>query len=209
MTAVLRGRISRLVQRQTPAGIVFEFWVDAVEGSGPARASDRIAGQFREGDLVQVEGKRDANGVLDANSMTRIAAAESPLPPWLRSPARRLLLLVPLAALLAMAVMDQIGDVIDADGALLPVLWAGLGIALFSYGRKKIQRQPWMLLAKTVSAAMVVTAAATLLQFGALIETVEKLLVVAAVLAGITVAALVVYERRSKPGTPAGAGTAA
>jgi len=138
------------VQRETPVGIVFEFWVDAVDGSGPARASDQLGRGFREGDLVEVEGARDPNGVLDAKTMVRIVASESRLPAWLRPPMRWLLPLVPLAAFLTMAVMYQIGGTRRADRSVLAIVWVVLGAALYSYARKHISGQR-LVLARTVS----------------------------------------------------------
>ena len=72
MTAVLRGTMSDLVRRETPNGVVFEFWVVAERDGALARAAERMVSGFQEGDLVEVRGQRDANGVLQAETLTRV-----------------------------------------------------------------------------------------------------------------------------------------
>ncbi|HYU79691.1 MAG TPA: hypothetical protein VEK56_11945 [Vicinamibacterales bacterium] len=213
MIAILKGRLTQLVRRETPAGVVFEFWIEATGGGGPARAAEQIGSTFREGDLVELEGERDPSGVLEAKAMRRIVAKPSRLPRWLRPPQRRLLLAVPAVAFFTYVIVANSTSIRDrSEGTTVPsgarcLLWVTAGAGLMTYARKKIRSHQRLLLVETAAATMAGISAATYLRLGDLIQTVQLLLFVASVLAAITLMSIVVYERLTASPDQPNAGT--
>ena len=210
MTAVLRGTMTQLVRRETRGGIVFEFRVTTADGGGLARASERIALGFREGDLVEVQGSRDPNGVLDASTMTRLIIKDR-RSPWLSAPRRWLYFAIPAVSWVVINVVSRssaTGKTVWLDtnvSTIRPdpapewcVGWGIAGLALLAFAQLRVRNTELRWLCQAGAAVAVVTATAVYSDnFNAVygMETVALLLSIAGV---ALVVALMGYERLTR-----------
>lgn len=198
MTAVLTGKIARLVRIDKAGGAIFEFWVEMPGGGGAVRATEAIAGSFREGDEVVVEGNRSPEGVLDAARISGVVPKQSTLPFWLLPPYRLLLVALPVTALVTYAMLASyvITTTVDRPGSDNTIPFLVIGVALFMYARLKIRHLQLRLVAKTAGITMIGTALASAMVLTDLQTLFVVLTSLAAFVGGVLVVTFILLERK-------------
>jgi hypothetical protein len=205
MATILRGRVSQLVRRETPTGVVQEFWVTGATRSGLVTALAPAGTGLHEGEVVEVEGVLDANGVLCAARVTRETSPG--LPAWLQAPRRWLLTSVPVTAWAAITVVfaTTMEDTVMTDSGVLLfgdrvvpgacVAWIAAGIALGVFARKRLRAPVLRALLQVTAAAVVLAALGLLLDESIHMDDAVATLLVVSVVAAIVAVVLERYVR--------------
>ena len=167
MTDTFQGTVESLLrvedhEQQT----ILDFKLRSGPKAQRVKSRLEVADWIREGDLVEASGKKDNEGVLAADKLTRISAVAVALPrPGLSA---RFLIGVCFLMLVSYIVTERSGwHAVGEQGTPVPTgaaiaFWMVLGAALIGAGTKWKTSRKIQLLLQAPGAAMMVAAFATL-----------------------------------------------